>query len=377
MVVIQFTVSIALIIATIIIYRQIRYVKSRDLGFDKTRLIELNLQGDMSKNWNVIKQDLMNTGMIENAALSDHSTIDGGNNTDGLTWNSRKAPGKIIISSRSVTPEFFHTSGIKIRDGRDFVLSDSVNFDNPSIRPNVIITQSLANLMGKASPLGKKIFAENDTSLSATVVGIVNHYVVDGDMYGKPDPVVFICTSPRFETVMYVRTKPNVRSKDVLSKMEQVMKANNPAYPFEYQFVDDQFSYAFTGEMLISKLSTVFSTLAIIISCLGLFGLAAYTAERRKKEIGIRKVLGASVSGITGLLSINFLQLVILSCVVAFPLAWLVMNNWLQNYQFRITITWWTFLFAGIIAIMIALLTVSIQTIKAALANPVKSLRSE
>ena len=155
------------------------------------------------------------------------------------------------------------------------------------------------------------------------------------------------------------------------------MKKDNPAYPFEYKFVDDQFNQLFLSEMLISKLSRVFAALAILISCLGLFGLAAYTAERRTKEIGVRKVLGASVSGIAALLSKDFLKLVLVSCIVAFPLAWLMMNNWLQNYQYRITISWWVFLIAGTVAILIALLTVSFQAIKAAIANPVKSLRTE
>ena len=156
-----------------------------------------------------------------------------------------------------------------------------------------------------------------------------------------------------------------------------MLKKNNPSYPFTYQFVDDQFNQMFTNEMLMSKLSRVFAALAIIISCLGLFGLAAYTAERRTKEIGIRKVLGASVSGITGLLSKDFLKLVFVSCIVAFPIAWKMMSNWLQDYQYRIEINWWIFLIAGIVAILIALLTVSFQAIKAAVANPVKSLRTE
>ena len=155
------------------------------------------------------------------------------------------------------------------------------------------------------------------------------------------------------------------------------MKKDNPAYPLQYKFVDDQFNEMFLSEALMSKLSTVFAVLAIIISCLGLFGLATYTAERRIKEIGIRKVLGASVTGITTLLSKDFLQLVIISCLVAFPVAGWIMHNWLQNYEYRIEISWWTFLAAGLTAILIAIITISFQSIKAAIANPVKSLRTE
>jgi predicted permease len=375
LVVLQFTVSIVLIIATIIIYQQIQHIKTRSLGFDKDNLIELSMQGDMAKHFNVIKQDLINTGSVENVALSDHTTIEGGNNTDNISWQG-KSPGKILISWRDVSPEFFSTSGMKILEGRNFELTDSLNFDNPAISPNVIITQSFAKLMGKGSALGKTLFDENDTLLHATIVGVVNDYVY-GNMYGKPDPVIFSCTAPRFENVMYVRTKSQIDPQQALTKIESVMKKDNPAYPFEYKFVDDQFNEMFLSEMLISKLSRVFAVLAILISCLGLFGLAAYTAERRTKEIGIRKVLGASVSGIAGLLSKDFMKLVLMASVIAFPVAWWIMHNWLQNYQYRIEITWWIFLIAGTLAILTALLTVSFQAIKAAVANPVRSLRSE
>jgi ABC-type antimicrobial peptide transport system permease subunit len=176
---------------------------------------------------------------------------------------------------------------------------------------------------------------------------------------------------------MYVRLKPNANVEAALKQIETVLKKDNPSYPFTYHFVDDQFNQIFQNEQLISKLSRVFAALAIIISCLGLFGLAAYTAERRTKEIGVRKVLGASVTSITTLLSKDFLQLVFISCIVAFPVAWWIMNNWLQNYKYRVQISWWIFLAAGISAILIALITISFQSVKAAIANPVKSLRSE
>jgi ABC-type antimicrobial peptide transport system permease subunit len=176
---------------------------------------------------------------------------------------------------------------------------------------------------------------------------------------------------------MYLRLKQQANVEKALATIEAVMKKDNPAYPFTYTFVDDLFNKMFLSEMLISKLSRVFAALAIIISCLGLFGLAAYTAERRTKEIGIRKVLGASVSGITTLLSKDFMLLVVISCLIAFPGAWWAMHNWLQNYQYRIEISWWIFVTAGIAAMLISLLTISFQSIKAALANPVNSLRNE
>ncbi|MCW3109883.1 MAG: acetylornithine deacetylase [Segetibacter sp.] len=374
LVVLQFSISIVLIISTSIIYQQIQHVKSRQLGFDKENLIEMNIQGDMPKNYAAIKQDLLNTGVVENTALSDHATIYGGNNTDGMTWEG-KAPGaKILISQRYVTPEFISTSGIKVIEGRDFKPADSIYV---SKNINILVTASLAKLIGKESAIGKTLRSEGDTSnTTATIVGVVNDYVY-GNMYDKPDPVFFVCTAPTNTTVMYVRTKAHVNTEKALAQIAAVMKKDNPAYPFQYRFVDDQFNEMFISEMLISKLSRVFAALAIIISCLGLFGLAAYTAERRTKEIGIRKVLGASAAGLAGLLSKDFLQLVVLSCLVAFPVAWWAMNQWLQNYQYRIQISWWIFIAAGVVAILIALVTVSFQAIKAAIANPVKSLRTE
>ncbi len=374
LVVLQFTVSIVLIIGTIIIFQQIQHVKSRNLGFNKDNLLEVSVHGDMANHFSAIKQDLINTGVAENAALSDHTTIDGGNNTDGLSWSGKTPGSKVLVSGRRVTPEFFSVSGMKILDGRDLHESDSVNVDAKQI--NTVITQSLSKLMGKESPIGKILFNEGDPSTKLTVVGVVNDYVY-GNMYGQPDPVIFTWLQSQNASVMYVRIKPQGNTEQALAKIEAVMKKDNPAYPFEYKFVDDQFNQMFLSEMLVSKLSRVFAALAIIISCLGLFGLAAYTAERRTKEIGIRKVLGATAAGLAGLLSKDFLQLVFVSCLVAFPLAWWAMNKWLQSYTYRITISWWVFVIAGFAAIFIALMTVSFQTVKAAIANPVKSLRTE
>jgi ABC-type antimicrobial peptide transport system permease subunit len=176
---------------------------------------------------------------------------------------------------------------------------------------------------------------------------------------------------------MYVRLRKQTNPEQAMPKIEAVIKKDNPSYPFDYRFVDDQFDQLFSSEMLVSKLSRVFAALAIIISCLGLFGLAAYTAERRTKEIGIRKVLGASVAGLASLLSTEFIKLVIISSLLAFPLAWYAMNAWLLNYAYRITISWWVFAAAGAAAMLIAVITISFQAIKAALANPVKSLKTE
>lgn len=242
---------------------------------------------------------------------------------------------------------------------------------------HVVITQSLEKLMGEGSALGKKIWYDGDGSgVAAQVVGVTNDYVY-GDMYAKPDPVMFFYSKPENTTEMYVRFKPQADIEKTVAVVEKTMKQYNPGYPFSYQFVDEQFNRLFMNEELISKLSKVFAILAIMISCLGLFALASYATERRIKEIGVRKVLGATVINISTLLSRDFLKLIGLSCLLAFPLAWWIMHNWLQNYEYRVAISWWNFPLAGILVVLIALATVSFQSINAALSNPVKSLRTE
>ena len=373
LVILQFSISIILIISTIIIYQQIQHVKNRSLGFNKNNLLDIDMNNEMAKNFSAVQQDLLNTGLIENMAVSNYNTLYGGNNTGSLVWEGKKTNNEVLISTRFVSPGYMKTSGIKILEGRDLVETDSVQ----SKKLNVLITQSLEKLMGNNTALGKTLHWDGDTSGTVvTVVGVVNDYVY-GDMYGKSDPVMFFCVTTPDESNMYVRLKSNTNIETAIKQIGAVIKKDNPSYPFTYHFVDDQFNQMFQNEQLISKLSRVFATLAIIISCLGLFGLAAYTAERRTKEIGIRKVLGAGITNITTLLSKDFLQLVVISCIVAFPVAWWMMSNWLRNYKYRIEISWWIFLAAGLSAILIALITISFQSIKAAIANPVKSLRTE
>jgi putative ABC transport system permease protein len=376
LVVLQFTVSIFLIIGTMIIYQQIQHIKQRSLGFSKDNLIEMDLQGDIAKHFPAVRQDLLNTGYIQQVALADHSIIYGGNNTDGLSWQGKPPGNKVLISWRGITPEYMATLGLKVVEGRGFLPTDTINQDLPVIKGNILITQSFARLLGSGSAIGKQVYDQNDSNLHCTVVGVVNDYVY-GNMYGKPDPVVFVCTAPRFENMMYIRTYAQKDPERAVERIGQVIRKDNPGYPFEYRFLDDQFNDMFQTEMLMGELSRVFAALAIIISCLGLFGLAAYTAERRTKEIGIRKVIGGSVSQIATLLSKDFMKLVSISALVSFPLAWWVMHEWLRNYAYRIQISWWIFVVAGGLALLIAVMTISFQAIRAAIANPVKSLRSE
>ena len=373
LVVLQFGISIILIISTIVIYQQIQHVKNRSLGFNKNNLLQVDMNSEMTKNYEAVQQDLLSTGLIDNIAVSNYNTLYGGNNTGGLVWEGKKTNNEVLISQRYVSPGYMKASGIKILEGRDLVETDSVQ----SKKLNVLITQSLEKLMGNNTAVGKTLHWDGDPrGVVVNVVGVVNDYVY-GDMYGKPDPVMFFCVNTSDASNMYVRLKPNTNVETAIKKIEVVIKKDNPSYPFTYHFVDDQFNQMFQNEQLISKLSRVFATLAIIISCLGLFGLGAYTAERRIKEIGIRKVLGASVMQVTEMLSKDFIKLVGIACLIAFPISYWAMNKWLQSFAYRINISWWIFVVAGLAAIMIALATVSFQAIKAAIANPVKSLRTE
>ncbi len=374
LVIVQFTVSVVFIISTIIVYLQIQHVKNRELGFNKDNLVEIDMQHNMQANFPAVKQDLFNTGFIENAAMANHVIIDGGDNDDRFTWAGKMPGSDINISFRKVSPEFISTYGMHIISGRDFTPNALAE------KNNIIINRSMARLMGKDGAVGKIIQSprdQNDGVLeNLTVVAVVDDYVF-GDMAGNPPPVILFCRPVDWGNFVYVRLKPNTNAGDALAKIEAVMKKDNPGYPLQYRFTDDQFNQKFINETLMSKIAGAFAALAIIISGLGLFGLAAYTAERRVKEIGIRKLLGASITGLTALLSKELLQLVGLSCVVSFPIAGWIMHNWLQNYTYRIDISWWIFVFAGVLAILIAFVTISFQTIRAAIANPVKALRSE
>ncbi|WP_407557443.1 ABC transporter permease [Winogradskyella sp. 4-2091] len=361
----QFTISIVFIISTILVYQQIQHVKNRDLGFDKDQLVSLNVNGTMIDKFEVIKQDLINSGAVKSVGLNNSGVLNGGNNGSGLEWAGGSNTEDVLVFFRYINSDFIETAGMTLLEGKGF--SDNVAIDST----NVLITEAFAKLLGEGSAVGKKIVRED----TYTVIGVVKDYLFE-DMYGQSDPVMFFNYHGE-ASYMYLKTDPQMATEVILSKVEAVMKKHNPAFPFEYNFVDDAFNAKFKSEQLIGKLSQLFALLAILISCLGLFGLAAYTAEQRSKEIGVRKVLGSSVSGIVKLLSKDFLKLVGVSILIAIPIAWYAMDNWLQDFAYRIEINWWIFVIAGLVAILIALITVSFQAIKAALANPVDSLKTE
>jgi len=367
LVVLQFSVSIVLIISTVIIYQQIQHIKNRSLGYDKDNLVYIYLQPKQAGHFPAVYNDLMQSGVVANTALSDDIVLGVGSNSDNYFWDGKDASKNPLISWENVSSQFISTMGMKLAAGH--------NFDpNPTVdSSNVIINEAFATQMGAAGRVGGII--RDGGKKPYRIIGILNDYLYN-DMYGSAAPLLLYNNRPNYG-VLSIRLKPGVNLPDALTKAGKIVKADYPGYPFEYHFIDDDFNQLFKTETLTGTLAGVFASLAIFISCLGLFGLAAYTAERRIKEIGIRKVLGATVAGLTGLISKDFLKLVLISCLIAFPVALWGVNKWLQSYQYRVSIHWWVFAVAGITAIVIALATVSFQAIKAALMNPVKSLRSE
>ncbi len=367
LVVTQFVVSIVLIISTIIIYRQLQYVKNRELGYNRENVLLTELNGDMHKHIPTLYNELMSTGVVANAAASTGRVLNVGSSSGDFGWKGKPAGSELLVSMEWVSPQYVPTMGMKLKSGRNFY--DDITHDSS----NVIINETFAGIIGKEDPVGDILTRGNGRQL--TIVGVVKDYVFN-DMYRKPDPLVMFCDTSNINQLV-IKLKANQDVTKALAKVENVIKTSEPAYPFEYRFLDAEFDNLFKAEALVGKLSRVFAFLAILISCLGLFGLAAHTAERRTKEIGIRKVLGATITNVIALLSKDFLRLVAIASVIAFPIAWWAMNTWLKDYPYRISIEWWVFAVAGVLAVAIALLTVSFQAVKAAITNPVKSLRTE
>jgi predicted permease len=366
LVILQFTVSVILIISTVIVYQQIQHVKERDLGYNKQNLLYMNITGNIKTHFDVLKNELKKTGFVENAALSRSMTLLLGSNTGGFDWEGKDPNKQILITVESATPDYVQTMGMTIKEGRDFYP------EMKSDTGNVIINESFAKLLKKKTAVGSVLTLGSD---KFSVVGVIHDFIFN-NLYAAGTPLLLYGDTAT-TNYLSIRIKSTASLTSALPAIEKVIKTENPGYPVEYKFVDATFENLFKTETLIGTLAGVFAVLAIVISCLGLFGLAAYTAERRTKEIGIRKVLGASTQGLASLLSKDFLLLITISCLIAFPLAWWVMHSWLQSYEYRITISWWIFIAAGLLSVFIALLTVSFQAIKAALMNPVKSLRSE
>ncbi|HEY4288085.1 MAG TPA: ABC transporter permease [Puia sp.] len=366
LVITQFAASVIFIVCTVIIYQQVQHIRNRDMGYTRDRLVYMDLQGNMKKDFEVLKTRLMATGYVENAATSLHDALHVYSHGNGYSWQGKDPNLNVPIHSNVVSPEYLSTMHMQLVSGRDFYPTPGVD------STNWIINESMAKLMGKEGKIGGII---TSGQYQGQVVGIIKDFVYN-DIYGSGAPLILF-PGLYGATGMALRFKPNVPLQQALAATASIITADNPGHPFEYKFADEKFDALFATETLVGKLAGIFAVLAVFISCLGLFGLAAYTAERRAKEIGIRKVLGASTRGLAVLLSREFAALVIFSCGIAFPIAWWAMRGWLQGYEYRTTIHWWVFGVAGALALIIALLTVSFQAVRTALANPIRALRSE
>jgi len=367
LVVAQFTFAIVLIIATLIVNRQIRYAQERENGYNKANLAYVFMDGDINKNYLLIKNELIGSGTALSVSKTSSPLTQGWSDSWGFEWAGKDLNAKIDFDRFASDGNLVKTAGMQIAAGRDI---DLANY--PADSTACLLNESSVKIMGFKQPLGQII---KDNDINWHVIGVIKDFILQSP-YEPMKPMVI--EGPKsWLSVIHIKFNPQTATSQSLAAAEKIFKKYNPQYPFEYRFVDEEYAKKFSDEQRTSTLATLFAGLTIFISCLGLFGLATYMAENRIKEIGIRKVLGAGIAGITTLISKDFLKLVAIAILVASPVAWWTMHVWLGTFNYHISIGWEVFVLSGLLAIFIALLTVSYQAIKAALANPVKSLRSE
>ena len=370
LVVLQFCFAVVLIISTLIVRDQLRYLENRDLGYNNNNLIYVNMQGEIGKNYPLIRRELLESGAAVAVTKTWAPMTWGGGHSWSFRW-AGMAPGdtNTTINVFSEDAGLVKTMGMHLVAGRDI---DVYQYPTDSLA--VVLNETAVKTMRFANPIGQ-VLREPYNGTTWHVVGVVKNYI-DATPWEETPPVVIKGAASDFRAV-HVRFNPGITTKQGLAKAEHIFKKYNPTYPFVYTFVDKDYAVNFEDSQRTGEMVGLFAGLAIFISCLGLLGLSAYVAESRVKEIGVRKVLGASVAGIARLLSMEFVRLVLISLVIAVPVAWYAMSRWLGDYSYRIRIGWGVFALAGVLAVAIALVTVSWQAVRAARANPVRSLRSE
>jgi len=367
LVVLQFTVSVILIIGTMIVYRQIQFAKNRPVGYSRNGLITIPMMTPaLHDHFDAFRNEMMQTGTIESVTESGSPTTGIWNSTSGFSWPGKDPNLSTDFGVVSTSQDYGRTINWKMKEGRDFsrdFLTDS---------SALILNEAAVRYMGLKNPVGQTVTWWDQ---KYRVIGVVNNMVMRSP-YDEVGPVIYTLTNEA-GSITIVRIKPNAGMKEALNKIAPVVKKFNPDQPFEYKFVDEDYAAKFIAEEQIGKLSAIFSSLAVFISCLGLFGLSSFVAEQRSREIGLRKVLGATIINLWRLLLKDFIALVLIACMISVPVAWIVLNRWLMHYEYRTQISWWIFFFAGAGAFIITLCTVSYQALKAAFANPAKTLRSE
>jgi hypothetical protein len=370
LVVVQFTVSIAMIIGTIIVFRQVQYAKDRPIGYDQDGLVTIQQHTkNIQDHFAAFRTDLLHTGAVAEVAESVAPIMAAWNQNGGLTWSGhlQAGPNDPDFCMKGVTQGFAKTVGLQVIQGRDFRTGP----DGADAR-TMILNEAALKATGWKDPLGKTIHWSNT---DFTVIGVVKNVVMESP-YETPYPALYFM-APFTMSYVTMKIDPRMNAREALRQVAPVFAKYNPAEPFDYKFVDEQYDARFRDEQRVGELAGFFTALAILISCLGLFGLASFVAEQRIREIGVRKILGASVFNLWKLLSGDFVLLTGLSILIAIPIAWWFLHQWLQAYAYRTTISWWIFAVAGASALAITLLTVSFQAVRAALTNPVKSLRTE
>lgn len=368
LVVLQFSFAIVLIVSTVIIQRQISHAQNRELGYDKDNLIYINMQGDMEKHYDGIKQTLLNSGAVHAVTKSMSPITERYSDGWGYSWpGSTPEDEKLDFVRFSTDADFMKVMGTELVEGRDI---DIHQF--PSDSSAILLNETAVRKMRLENPLGMVISDGDD---KYTVVGVIKDFIYESP-YDPVNPLMVFGPSYWF-SVLHIRMNPSQPVSENIASIQGIIEEFNPDFPFEYHFVDEQYARKFDDTRRTASLSMLFTILTILISCLGLFGLSTYMAANRIKEIGVRKVLGASVGSISMLLSKDFLKLVGIAFLLSVPVAWYAMDQWLQNYQYSVGVEWWVFVVTGMMTMLIALLTVGFQSIKAALTNPARTLKSE
>ena len=366
LVVFQFSLSIILIVATIVIYRQTNYIQTKNIGYDRENLVYIPLEGDLVKNYELFKQEADGLSSIAAVSKMRNSPTIIQHHTGSISWPGKDPNLALSFADGVVGYDFVKTMQLQLKEGRDF--SKAFGADSTSY----LLNETAVGRIGLQDPIGKTVIWGKH---AGKVIGVIKDFHFNS-LHQTIDPLIVRLDEDWSWGTILVRTRAG-KTREAMAGLEKICKELNPKFPFSYQFSDEEFAKLYKSEEIVSKLSNCFAFLAIFISCLGLFGLATFTAAQRTKEIGVRKVLGATVPSIVAMLSGDFLKIVFLALLIAFPIAWLAMRNWLQHFAYKIDIGWWVFALAGLATVCIAIVTVGYQTLKAALVNPVESLRNE
>ncbi len=360
----QFVISILLISSTIIVYKQIQHVKNRATGYASQNLIITPSSPDLKKNYEVVKQELLNSGAIEAITRTSSPLTESWWSTGAPQWKGKSKNGDILFNGMFTDADFPKTIGLKILQGHYFQ-------NTPSDSSSIVFNKTAIATMGLTDPIGMEMIYGPH---KYTVIGVVDDIVIESPF--KPVTPLMILSDNGADR-LHMRLNKNLPLGESIKKIETIINKYNPVYPFEFSFVDEDFNKKFITEELIGKLTNIFAGLAIFICCIGLAGLTAFTIEKRTREIGIRKVLGATLLQLVSLISNEFIKLVTIAFIITIPITWLLMNKWLQNYDFKITISAWIFVAVGAIIFSLTLLIVFLNTLKTANSNPTKNLRTE